>query len=122
MHPAFNESGYRPDDINFVVESRSFFSVSECNHFDSPSQIQSPSRASDATVFSLESLTVSDLVEVPYQVLEEASNHFDQVLYKDGGHMLGSGGFGEVFHCQVKLPGFTEEKEVAIKALLTKVW
>lgn len=105
-----------------MIESQSLFAVSECNQLDSPSQIQSPSRASDATMFSLESLVVSDLAEVPYQVLEEASDHFDHVLYKDGGHMLGCGGFGEVFYCQVKLPGFTEEREVAIKALLTKVW
>ena len=61
---------------------------------------------------------MSGLAEVPYAVLEEACGHFDLVPYSDGGHRLGSGGFGEVFHCRLQLQG---EREVAVKALLTKV-
>ena len=72
-----------------------------------------------SSVISLESLPTSDLPEVPYDVLKKASGHFDQLAYREGGHKLGSGGFGEVFHCQLNLLG--AEREVAVKALLTKV-
>lgn len=77
------------------------------------------SEASDATHFSLESLPVSNLTEVSYQILEDACGHFDQTPYKEGGHKLGSGGFGEVFYCHLNLLG--TEREVAVKALLSKV-
>ena len=93
-----------------VPESR--FSPSERSRF-------SPSERSDTTLFSLDSLPVSDLTELPYPLLEEASGHFDQRPYKEGGHKLGCGGFGEVFHCRLHLLGSL--KEVAVKALLSKV-
>ena len=68
---------------------------------------------------SLESLPTSDLIEVAYGVLKEACGDFAELAYRDGGHKLGSGGFGEVFHCYLNLLG--SEREVAVKALLTKV-
>ena len=75
---------------------------------------------SEWTVFSLDSLSLSPhLTEVTYSVLDSASGHFEQKLYRDGGHKLGSGGFGEVFYCKLEIGG--TETEVAVKALLTKV-
>ncbi len=71
-------------------------------------------------MFSLESLSLSPhLTEVAYAVLESASDHFDQRSLREGGHKLGSGGFGEVFYCKLEIKG--RETEVAVKALLTKV-
>lgn len=80
---------------------------------------QSLSQISDMALFSLESLATSDLTEVSYAQLEEACGHFDDVLYREGGHKLGSGGFGEVYHCHLTLAG--SAKEVAVKALISKV-
>ena len=75
---------------------------------------------SEWTVFSLDSLSLSpDLSEVAYSLLERATGHFEQRSYRDGGHKLGSGGFGEVFYCKLEMRG--RETEVAVKALLTKV-
>lgn len=73
---------------------------------------------SDWTVFSLDSLS-PHLTELTYSTLDNASGHFDQRSYRDGGHKLGSGGFGEVFYCKLEIGG--KETEVAVKALLTKV-
>ena len=81
---------------------------------------ESGSEISEGTHFSLESLSLSPhLTELPYAVLDRACEHFNQTLFRDGGHKLGSGGFGEVFHCKLEMGG--TEKEVAVKALLTKV-
>ena len=78
------------------------------------------SETSEGTQFSLDSLSLSPhLTEIPYAVLDNASAHFDQTLFKDGGHKLGSGGFGEVFYCKLEMG--EREREVAVKALLTKV-
>ena len=59
-------------------------------------------------------------VEIPYQVLEEASGNFNQLPYKEGGHKLGEGGFGEVFHCLLRLGGGAPV-EAAVKVLSNKV-
>lgn len=58
-------------------------------------------------------------VEVPYEVLSEATAHFSQLPYKEGGHKLGEGGFGEVFWCRVQVGG--GEVEAAVKVLREKV-
>ena len=72
------------------------------------------------SVFSLDSLSLSPhLTEIPYSTLDSASEHFDQRSFRDGGHKLGSGGFGEVFYCKLEIRG--RETEVAVKALLSKV-
>ena len=59
-------------------------------------------------------------VQIPYHVLEEASGNFDQLPYKEGGHKLGEGGFGEVFHCLLRLGGGAPV-EAAVKVLSNKV-
>ena len=80
-----------------------------------------PSDTSEAgTIFSFNSLSLSpNLTEVAYSVLDSATLHFDPRPYRDGGHKLGSGGFGEVFHCELEIRGTT--RQVAVKALLTQV-
>ena len=72
------------------------------------------------TVFSFDALSLSaNLTEVAYSVLDGATLHFDPRPFQDGGHKLGSGGFGEVFHCELEMRGRT--RQVAVKALLTQV-
>lgn len=41
------------------------------------------------------------------------------MLYKDGGHKLGEGGFGKVFYCQIDISG--TKKEIAVKVLSDQV-
>ena len=98
-----------------------FFFVWERQPFDYDYFSECLSEAeSEWTVFSLDSLSLSPhLTEVTYSVLDSASGHFEQRSYRDGGHKLGSGGFGEVFYCKLEIGG--RETEVAVKALLTKV-
>ena len=61
----------------------------------------------------------SGLEEVRYEVLLEATWHFDQTPYKEGGHKVGEGGFGEVFQCSLMLS--RGRVHVAVKALLNQV-
>ena len=59
------------------------------------------------------------LVGIEYKVLLEATGHFDKTPLDSGGHKLGEGGFGEVFHCKLDISG--ERIEVAVKVLRNKV-
>ena len=59
------------------------------------------------------------LEEVKYEVLEEATAGFDRTPYKEGGHKVGEGGFGEVFQCSLVLQG--GPVHAAVKVLLNKV-
>lgn len=54
-------------------------------------------------------------MDVPYATLYEGTNHFSELPYKEGGHKLGEGGFGEVFWCRMTVGG--REREVAVKIL-----
>lgn len=57
------------------------------------------------------------LVHLPYRVLQDATEQFDQTPYDSkGGHKLGEGGFGEVFYCRTKLSG-DQQEDLAVKVL-----
>lgn len=60
-----------------------------------------------------------NLEEVRYEELVEATDHFDNTPYKEGGHKVGEGGFGEVFQCHLMLQNGLVH--VAVKVLLNKV-
>jgi len=59
------------------------------------------------------------LEEVKYNLLEEATGNFDRTPYKDGGHKIGEGGFGEVFQCWLTLR--SGRVHAAVKILLNNV-
>ena len=63
--------------------------------------------------------TPAGLEEVKYEVLMEATAGFDRTPYKEGGHKVGEGGFGEVFQCSLVLQG--GPVHAAVKVLLNKV-
>lgn len=54
-------------------------------------------------------------VHVPYATLHNATEGFSSVPYAQGGHKLGEGGSGQVFHCRLSLVGGEGEHEVAVK-------
>lgn len=64
-------------------------------------------------------LTPAGLEEVRYEVLMEATAGFDRTPYKEGGHKVGEGGFGEVFQCSLVLQ--RGPVHAAVKVLLNKV-
>lgn len=57
-------------------------------------------------------------VHVPYATLHNATGGFSSVSYAQGGHKLGEGGSGEVFHCRISLVGGQGEQEIAVKVFL----
>lgn len=59
------------------------------------------------------------LEEVDYEILLEATGQFDQTPYKEGGHKVGEGGFGEVFQCSLMLQ--KGRVHAAVKVLLNQV-
>ena len=59
------------------------------------------------------------LEEVGYGVLLEATRQFDQTPYREGGHKVGEGGFGEVFQCSLVLQ--KGRIHAAVKVLLNQV-
>ena len=59
------------------------------------------------------------LEEVKYDLLAGATGNFDRTPYKDGGHKVGEGGFGEVFQCWLTLR--SGRVHAAVKILLNKV-
>ena len=63
--------------------------------------------------------TPAGLEEVRYEVLVGATSRFDRTPYKDGGHKVGEGGFGEVFQCILTLQD--GPIHAAVKVLLNKV-
>ena len=63
--------------------------------------------------------TPAGLEEVKYKVLMEATAGFNRTPYKEGGHKVGEGGFGEVFQCSLVLQG--GPVHAAVKVLLNKV-
>lgn len=65
--------------------------------------------------------TPAGLEEVKYEVLMEATRLFDKTPYKDGGHKVGEGGFGEVFQCSLVLQNGTTVN-AAVKVLLNQVY
>lgn len=54
-------------------------------------------------------------VHVPYATLHNATEGFSSVSYAQGGHKLGEGGSGQVFHCRISLVGDQGEQEIAVK-------
>lgn len=56
-------------------------------------------------------------MNVPYKTLLEVTGGFSQVHYEEGGHKLGEGGSGEVFHCTISSGEDKEGLEVAVKVL-----
>lgn len=54
-------------------------------------------------------------VHVPYATLHNATEGFSSVSYSQGGHKLGEGGSGQVFHSRLSLVGGEGEQEVAVK-------
>ncbi len=79
--------------------------------------------SSASTIDSTPSLeappTPIGLEEVKYEVLMAATAGFDRTPYKEGGHKVGEGGFGEVFQCSLVLQG--GPVHAAVKVLLNKV-
>lgn len=63
--------------------------------------------------------TPAGLEEVKYEVLVEATEQFDRTPYKEGGHKVGEGGFGEVFQCSLVLRN--GPVTAAVKVLLNQV-
>lgn len=63
--------------------------------------------------------TPAGLEEVKYEVLKTATGQFDRTPYKDGGHKVGEGGFGEVFQCSLVLQN--GPVNVAVKVLHNQV-
>ena len=62
------------------------------------------------------------LEELPYSLLDAATGGFDQLPYKEGGHKLGGGGFGEVFWCEgVRVGRLVGMGALAVKLLHNKV-
>ena len=61
-----------------------------------------------------ESLEVS---AVPYQTILAATADFSPRPLAEGGHKLGEGGSGEVFHCSLSISGSQERIEIAVKVL-----
>ena len=56
-------------------------------------------------------------MNVPYKTLLEVTGEFSQVPYEEGGHKLGEGGSGEVFHCTISTGQEEHGLEVAVKVL-----
>lgn len=56
-------------------------------------------------------------INVPYETLHSATGGFSSALYAQGGHKLGEGGSGEVFHCKIPLMGGWGAQEIAVKVL-----
>lgn len=56
-------------------------------------------------------------MNVPYKTLLEVTGGFSQVQYEEGGHKLGEGGSGEVFHCTISSGESQQGVEVAVKVL-----
>lgn len=54
---------------------------------------------------------------LPYQTLHTATGGFCQTAYNSGGHKLGEGGSGEVFHCLIALVEGQQPQNVAVKVL-----
>lgn len=63
--------------------------------------------------------TPAGLEEVKYEVLMTATSQFDRTPYKEGGHKVGEGGFGEVFQCSLVLQN--GPVNVAVKVLHNQV-
>lgn len=63
--------------------------------------------------------TPAGLEEVKYEVLMTATGQFDRTPYKEGGHKVGEGGFGEVFQCSLVLQN--GPVNVAVKVLHNQV-
>ena len=87
---------------------------------DKTTPIEASGRPSASPVSFSISVTPSDHIEVvSFSVLVEATRNFDRTPYKDGGHKVGEGGFGEVFQCLLPLRNGTVH--AAVKVLLNKV-
>ena len=54
---------------------------------------------------------------VPYQTLHRATAGFSAIPHANGGHKLGEGGSGEVFHCCISLVDGEKAQDVAVKVL-----
>ena len=63
--------------------------------------------------------TPAGLEEVKYEVLLDATGQFDRAPYKEGGHKIGEGGFGEVFQCSLVLK--SGPVHAAVKVFLNQV-
>ena len=57
--------------------------------------------------------------EIAYSSLQKGTNSFSQLPYKEGGHKLGEGGFGEVFYCRTVV--HERAVETAVKVLNSMV-
>lgn len=57
--------------------------------------------------------------EIAYSSLRKGTNSFSQLPYKEGGHKLGEGGFGEVFYCRTVV--HERAVETAVKVLNSMV-
>ena len=79
-----------------------------------------PSRSPPPSYVSLEAPpTPAGLEEIKYEVLMTATGQFDRTPYKEGGHKVGEGGFGEVFQCSLVLQN--GPMNVAVKVLHNQV-
>ena len=56
------------------------------------------------------------IVEYRYEVLHQSTQGFDKRLVEEGGCRIGSGNFGDVFHCRIPVTG-DRVQDVAIKTL-----
>jgi serine/threonine protein kinase len=55
---------------------------------------------------------------VSFHKIYEATGHFNETLYANGGHKLGQGGFGSVFYCKMDIRN--GEQEFAVKLFSNK--
>ena len=53
-------------------------------------------------------------ISIPYETLHVATGGFSPLAHSQGGHKLGEGGSGEVFHCELSLEG-GRPQDVAVK-------
>ena len=60
-------------------------------------------------------------LSVAYQTLLEATDRFCPLAYGQGGHKLGEGEYGEVFHSTISLAPRLGTKEIAVKVLKNTV-
>jgi hypothetical protein len=58
-----------------------------------------------------------EVAAVPYQTILSATADFSPRPLAEGGHKLGEGGSGEVFHCSLSISGGQERIEIAVKVL-----
>lgn len=99
---------------NQTSQALSFTSQSDSS---STPSISSLTESHNSTSSSIE--VPSGLEEVRYEVLLEATRQFDKTPYKEGGHKVGEGGFGEVFQCSLLLQ--KGRVHAAVKVLLNQV-